>query len=80
MNKSLLPAFIFYFVSTCALAQPVPYSDLVGVWASSQDVVNHNLSDEQVAELCGQAFAIFHQNGCRHQHQAGVVAALKKEI
>jgi hypothetical protein len=55
----LIHLFIFLFCFT-ASAESIPYEKLVGVWTNSQNGVNHDLTQTQVAGLCGMGFAIFH--------------------
>lgn len=60
MPRLLLTLSALTLMSSPLAAEPIPYKGLVGVWASSQGGVNHDLTQSQVAELCGRGFLILH--------------------
>ena len=53
----LIHLFLFLF-SFKASAETIPYEKLVGVWTVSQGGINHDLTEAQVAELCGTVLMI----------------------
>lgn len=60
MRHLLLSVISFFIIILSAYAESIPYENLVGVWASSQDGVNHDLTQAHVPELCGRGFLILH--------------------
>ena len=60
MRHLLLSVISFFIIILSAYAESIPYENLVGVWASSQDGVNHDLTQAHVSELCGRGFLILH--------------------
>ena len=60
MRRLLLTLSALILMSLPVSAQPIPYEDLVGVWTMSQGGANHDLTQAQVAELCGRGFLILH--------------------
>lgn len=63
----LIHLFIFLF-SISASAESIPYEKLVGVWTVSQNGTNHNLTKEQISELCGTVLSIIHPNRNMDNH------------
>ena len=66
-NLFLFHLFIFLF-SITASAESIPYEKLVGVWTVSQNGTNHNLTKEQISELCGTVLSIIHPNRNMDNH------------
>ncbi len=60
MRQLLLSILSFLIIILSAYAESIPYENLVGVWASSQNRVNHDLTQAQVSELCGMGVLILH--------------------
>ena len=66
-HQFLIHLFIFLF-SITASAESIPYEKLVGVWTVSQNGTNHNLTKEQISELCGTVLSIIHPNRNMDNH------------
>ena len=58
MRRLLLSILLFSLFSFKASAETIPYEKLVGVWTVSQGGINHDLTEAQVAELCGTVLMI----------------------